>query len=552
MIKKKPYHLLTLLPLLASCSLNTHEQPKVRQRDGNDYVVASKMSTLNNGKTIIEYLNKPFTLLGTEIRTDGFMNADKFSIEECEVFFAKAKELEVTTLQIPLEWKDIEPKEGEFDFTYLKKILEYADKYGLKLELLWYGTSMCGESHSYSIPEYILADGLTYPKYDADRTGEFWDYYGISWFLDLTNENLLRKESEALTKSMNFIYEYNKETNTFPVVAVQILNEVDNFVRWRIIDKYIVSPITHERMSVEEAWNNVMTPLNRYGLAVKNSKYRCVTTTNFAKSTCGDYIGTPSQVFIDDNNVYDPPSWVKDIFNLEGIDCVGDDCYDASVKNMKGVMNMFGEKLPGNFPHCAENAGDYDNIASLTLAAFSQGAGYCIYDLCTPLTFTKDGENVDQGITVMNKDTHEITNTNHFNNVKEMNRLLKDAGENVVSFNPNDFIAYNAKTRNPLLNTTQTINTTHVKTTFNTTSGALGFGVENDNSFIFGVDKEATIKLENIHITNVQKGRFINDEFVVEEELGSASNINASKGVYLVTFDGFDNVLTSNAWGYIG
>ena len=103
--------------------------------------------------------NKPFTMIGAQIRVDALMNTDKMSIEDIEPFFKASKDLNVTTVQIPLEWKDIEIEENTWDFNYIAKILEYTNKYDLKCEFLWFGTNMCGDTHSFTVPEYILKDG---------------------------------------------------------------------------------------------------------------------------------------------------------------------------------------------------------------------------------------------------------------------------------------------------------------------------------------------------------------------------------------------------------
>ena len=90
------------------------------------------------------------------------MNTDFYTYEELERLFEEAAKLGVTSVQIPVEWKDIEVKEDEWDFSYLHAVLTFANKYNLKMELLWFGTNMVGDSHSYTIPDYILKDGKTY------------------------------------------------------------------------------------------------------------------------------------------------------------------------------------------------------------------------------------------------------------------------------------------------------------------------------------------------------------------------------------------------------
>jgi len=201
--------------------------------DGNAIEV-SKVVTNNNGSHI-EVDGKPFLFTGTQIRVDAFMNCDKLNYAQVKKLFEEASKLGVTCVQIPIEWSKLEIDKDKFDYTYIHEMLTYANQYNLKVEFLWFGTNMCGDTHSYTVPNYILKDGKTYPKFDALRTGEFWNYYGIMWFLDFDNENLVARESNAVAKMMDYIYEFDSTHGAKkPVIGIQVLNEPDIFCRWRI------------------------------------------------------------------------------------------------------------------------------------------------------------------------------------------------------------------------------------------------------------------------------------------------------------------------------
>lgn len=517
--------------------------------DGNQIEV-SKVQTLSNGKTILYVDNKPFTMVGAQIRTDALMNTDKLTIDELEPFFEAASELGVTVVQIPLEWKDIEIEENVWDFNYITKMLEFTNKYNLKCELLWFGTNMCGDTHSYTVPEYILRDGKTYPKLDATKTGEFWSYYGIQWYMDFDNENLLNKESRAITKCLDYVYDYDStHGGKKPVIGFQVLNEPDIFIRFRLFAKEVISKNTLTQMQPDEAWNKVLVALNTYGKAAKASKYKVYTRVNLAASTGTDYNGYYG--IWDGGNVKIPPSWAKDIFALEGIDSVGDDSYTSSVKDIKALSYMYGNNLQGNFSHIAENAGNYTNTAQLILASFSQSAGYNIYDLATPPFYISHGSSdVDQGIYTYQDGV--LTPRSHKDEVSNIIAGLKKAGSAATLFNPGNFIGLNVNSNTPLNSITQTINSNNLTIKFSTSQGGFGFAIAMDNYLLVYVSQDSSISLSNCTVSKVSTGYFEADNFVKESDVNTSSTYSINKNV-LYKFDlSSTSTLKSNAWDYIG
>lgn len=532
----------------SSSSIPSQDEP-----DDGRVVVVSELKHLNNGKTVVYVDDKPFKSIGIQIRTDALMNCDHLKLEELEPFFAKAGELGINTVEVPVEWKDIEVGDNVFDFTYMDTIMSYAYKYDLKIELLWFGTNMCGDTHSYSVPEYILCDGKTYPKLDALRTGEFWGYYGIQWFMDFSNDNLIDRESKAITRTMNHIYNYDKERGEqHPIISFQVLNEADIFARFRLAAKQVVSPTTLEIMTEEEAWDMTLKALNAYGKAVKNSKYIVYTRTNLAASTGSGY-GISYDNSFSKASIKLPPEWARKIFELEGIDAVGDDPYTKKVKEIKGVSYMYGENLPGNYPHIAENAGDYTNIPSLMLAALSVGAGYNMYDLATPPFFIAHASSstVDQGICTY-KDG-QLTNRSHFAAVQKTIKGINKCGDTLVTFNKGDMIGFNINTGSPLSSTNQTINTSQVVVDFSTSDGAYGFAVSDNTHMDLYCVGTANVNIGNVHITDIKAGYYNQaNEFVGESVTTSSSFTAESEVLYRIEFDSIQNVLTSNYWENIG
>lgn len=521
----------------------------------DEEIVVSYIHTdINTGKTYIMVDDKPFLFIGAEIRVDALINTDKYSYDFIETLFAKAHELGVTVVQIPVEWKDIELEDNVWDFTFLDKMLTFANKYDLKMEFLWFGTNMCGDTHSYTVPDYILRDGKTYPKLDAIRTGEFWNYYGIMWYLDFNNHNLMEKEARAAKMMMDYVWEWDRTHGAkHPVIGVQILNEADIFVRWRI-DQYQVQSKSGGKMSYEEGWQKIMDSLDYIGKAVKSAKYKVYTRTNFANSTGADNLSNGHGIY-EGNNVKLPPTWAMQIFNLDGIDIVGDDSYKSNVSEIKGISYMYGKNLQGNFSHIAENDGSYRNTPSLILTAVSQGAGYVIYDLFTSPFFVRNGTSgVEQGIVKLDNEGN-LVNKEHFAPTKVLISGLKKAWSEVVLTTPENFGAFNVVRNYPDSTITQEIRTNSVIINFTTNTSALAFALEREGYLtVFATDK-AYMSFGNIEIDTVEKGYYESDGIWIS--LGSVNITNQTlelidQNVYRIKFKSVNEQLTSTTWDNIG
>lgn len=576
-MKRNTTFLLTLVlaaaMLLCACTGNpasTNDTPGTTTAGGNPPIIEDpdKTDPIYDGGVVnvsevvtnehgshIQVGGQDFLYIGTQIRVDAFMNCDKLSYEQIGLLFEQAARLGVTCVQIPVEWAKLEPQEDVFDYTYLFYMMQFANRYDLKMELLWFGTNMCGDTHSYTVPDYILRDGKTYPKFDALRTGEYWNYYGVMWFLDFDNENLIRRESNALAKMMDYIYEYDSTHGAKqPVIGIQVLNEPDIFARWRVPDKQVISPVTGERMSAQEAYTKICNSLEALGKTVKQSKYRVFTRVNLASSTNSDALGSPGGIWAN-GEVKDAPEFAQMIQALESIDFVGDDSYTSSVKNIKGIASMYATKLPGNFGQIAENDGSYSNTASLILTAVSQHGGYSIYDLLTSPFFVANGDaKVDQGILLFEEGSYErYVQKDHWQQTHDIIAGLKAVGHEVYQVSPQDFACFNLETDNARQSTQQTVTTTHTRLTFATESGAIGFAIDRGTWMDVYVTADATLTVSDATVTAVEVGTYAADgTFTASETLPTDASVSLSGGkLYRISYKDA-GTLTSDTWDAIG
>lgn len=70
--------------------------------------------------------------------------------------------LGVNTVELPVYWEQIEPKQGSFDFTVVDTLLREAREHKVRLVLLWFGTWKNGSAHYR--PEWIKQQPARFPN----------------------------------------------------------------------------------------------------------------------------------------------------------------------------------------------------------------------------------------------------------------------------------------------------------------------------------------------------------------------------------------------------
>ena len=415
---------------------------------------------------------------------------------------------------------------------------------------------MCGDTHSYTVPDYILRDGKTYPKFDALRTGEFWNYYGIMWFLDFDNPNLVARETNAVAKMMDYIYEFDStHGGKKSVIGIQVLNEPDIFFRWRINQQNVLSRNTGNTMTYDEGVNKVCNSLDAIGKTIKNSKYKVYTRVNLATATKADAYGNASGIY-SGSNINNAPDFAVKFQKLDGIDIVGDDCYTSQVKEVKGIVTMFKDRISNNFGHIAENDGSYANTPSLILASIANHGGYSIYELITSPFFVGGDttKNVDQGIILFKGNSHsEFEYKSHYNATKSLINGLKQAGYGVYKVSPADFMAFNINNDNPVQSANQTVSSTNVKINFTTSNGAIGFAIDHGSYMDVYFTGNSKIVISNGSVRAVKSGSYdVNGTFSQSGSDNASSTLNLNGGtLYRIEYTSSGKI-NSNTWGSIG
>jgi len=121
---------------------------------GQDVPVPSL--TQENGRHVLLVDGRPFIILGGQVT-----NSSNYVVALPRVWQV-ARDLNANTMEVPVAWEQIEPREGQFDFSYVDQLLREAREQKLRLVLLWFGTWKGGAGHY--TPEWVKTDQRRFPR----------------------------------------------------------------------------------------------------------------------------------------------------------------------------------------------------------------------------------------------------------------------------------------------------------------------------------------------------------------------------------------------------
>jgi hypothetical protein len=171
---------------------------------------------------------QPFSMLAVEIPWWD-LRAGHYREDETvyDSLYAKAKELGVNTLKVPVKWSMVEPEKDQYDFSYVDHAIRMARESHLHLVLDWFGHYASGDGNIYGnlsgevyAPLYVVKDEKTYPRaIDGDGIPH---HNAISY----DSPAVIDREVRAFRRFMLHLKSADAE---HVVVGIQLENEISVF-----------------------------------------------------------------------------------------------------------------------------------------------------------------------------------------------------------------------------------------------------------------------------------------------------------------------------------
>lgn len=165
-----------------------------------------------NDKGVVQLIvnDKPYLMLAGEL-----MNSSASTLESMAPKWERLKNLNLNTVLATIAWEQVEPEEGQYDFSIVEGLIKEARRHDLKLVFLWFGSWKNGSS-GYA-PHWVMRDTKRFPRMKNEK-GENRPY------LSNFSENLLNADAKIFSKLMEYIKEIDSREHT--VLMVQIENEI--------------------------------------------------------------------------------------------------------------------------------------------------------------------------------------------------------------------------------------------------------------------------------------------------------------------------------------
>lgn len=462
-----------------------------------------------------------------------YIRADQIAADRLETYFEKAAELGFQTVIVPIKWWWIENEMDVFDFSKVDTVYSYLEKYGLDVQLLWYGSDNCGYYYD-NVPAYVRNNTADYPL--ITRNG--------AKALNYSNPLLVAREARAVAALMNHIADIDTNRR---LVSIQLENEANSCLPGSgdSITSTTAAAVAEAMHFVGGQKKAILNLVNQLGLAVKASRYPCVTRFGFASYSCYNKWSTAKL------------DTASEVLALDGIDAVGTNGFEPNTAMDTAFLeNNVGQSE--NLPHIAEAPAGYASIFNKVLNAFSLGGGMLLYQLNetginggnknkalsiydTSADFT---ERNGTDSFVWNGDTYYYAATSDW---KAFNGMIKAVGSRIADTAVKDnFKVIDAMSENKTENLTVGGKNFSYSTSGkpDNSYGTVGFIMQNtDGSYLlYSLKGGTTFTLPEG--ARVSSGRYVGDEWKSDNTISLANNneFTVTSGaavdgtVYRVTF----------------
>jgi beta-galactosidase GanA len=165
----------------------------------------------DHGRHALMVDGAPYLMLGAQVNNSSAWPAALPKV------WPMIERLHANTVEVPIAWEQIEPKEGQFDFSFLDTLLAQARDHKVRLVLLWFGTwKNTGPAYA---PDWVKLDNKRFPRMIDEKGGTA---YAFSPFAKST----LDADRNAFVKLMEHLKAADPD-NT--VIMIQPENETGTY-----------------------------------------------------------------------------------------------------------------------------------------------------------------------------------------------------------------------------------------------------------------------------------------------------------------------------------
>lgn len=164
-----------------------------------------------DGKHALMVDGAPFVILG------GQANNSSNYAPMLDSVWPVLDRMNANTLEMPVAWEQVEPAEGEFDFSFLQTLLDQARAHDKRLVILWFATWK-NTSYAYA-PAWVKLDSVRFPRMKRPDGSDH-------VVLSAHGEETLAADRRAFVKLMEYLRDHDRQ-NT--VIMVQVQNEAGSY-----------------------------------------------------------------------------------------------------------------------------------------------------------------------------------------------------------------------------------------------------------------------------------------------------------------------------------